>query len=109
MKKLILYPKRQVAAQDFKHVKAVTVPNQSLTLAQIIKRFMRKESLPLMHEAVYEDRFGDLEKLQHLDITEKHDRSAELGRWIKKVEQRAQAQREKEKAAEQPKPDEPKP
>lgn len=54
--------------------KPVTVPNQSMSLAEIIKRFTRGESLPVDHnEGTYETRFGDLDALKRMDVTERMD------------------------------------
>lgn len=65
---LILYPKVIVKAQSFKGHKVHTVPNQSMTLKEILKRFVKREALPQMKEGIYEDRFPyDLEKLSNED------------------------------------------
>lgn len=68
--KLILYPSRKVSGQKFKGCKVYTLPSQAMTLQEILRRFVRNESLPIAREGVYEDRFGDLEKLKTKDITE---------------------------------------
>lgn len=94
---LVLYPKVPRKALDFSRVKSVTVPDQSMSLAEIIRRFVRKESLPVLKEGVYEDRFGDLEKLANEDIVVQLDRAAEIGDWLKKAEER-QKRLDKEKA-----------
>lgn len=66
----MLYPKVVVKGQSFKHCKKVVVPQQSMTLQEIIRRFIKRETLPVSHEAVYEDRYDlDLEKLAHEDLT----------------------------------------
>lgn len=67
--KVRLYNSRPVAGQSFKEVKKVVTPNQSMTLHQILERFRLKESLPVQHEGVYEERFGDLEKMGREDFT----------------------------------------
>lgn len=105
-KKLVLYPKVVVAGQKFKGVKKVTVPSQSMSLAEILKRFTRKESLPVEKDGVYEDRFGDLEKLKHEDITVRHEKVEEIKSAVRahnkrvkdKHEQEQKEKEEKEKA-----------
>lgn len=94
---LVLYPKVPRKALDFSKVKSVTVPDQSMSLAEIIRRFVRKESLPVLKEGVYEDRFGDLEKLANEDIVVQLDRAAEISDWLRKAEER-QKRLDKEKA-----------
>lgn len=43
---------------------------QSMSLQEILRRFVRKESLPISKEGVYEDRYDyDLEKLAKEDMT----------------------------------------
>lgn len=96
---LRLYPSVTCEAQCFKHVKIVTVPNQSMTLKDIIKRFIRKESLPIEHQGVYAEGLGDVEKMAREDITERHERAARLKRKLQKV---VQDQKEKEGKVESP-------
>jgi len=90
-----LYPSVQVARQSFAGVKRCTVPNQSLSLREIVKRFVRRESLPLSVPGVYEERFGDLEKLSKADIFDQMERVKELKAQIadfnKRSMERAQA------------------
>lgn len=59
-------------------VKRCTVPNQSLSLKQILQRFVRREALPIEHAGVFEDRFGDLEKLKYADIFDRQEKAKEL-------------------------------
>lgn len=68
-----LYPQRIFVGKSYKGVKRCTVPNQSMTLAEIVQRYVRREPLPLLKEGMYEDRFGDLEKIERLDISEKYE------------------------------------
>jgi len=77
-KKLLLYPKVVRQPQDFKGSKIWTVPNQSLSLAEILRRFTRKESLPIEKEGFYETRFGDLEKTANADILEQFEKADEI-------------------------------
>lgn len=77
-----------------------------MSLREIVKRFVRRESLPVSKEGHYEERFGDLEKLKHADITVQMERiqelKAQIAKWnerVKKAEaDRAAAEAEKQKA-----------
>lgn len=100
-KKVVLYPSRTEKGQSFKGVKRYAVPNQSMTLQEILRRFIRKESLPVAKEGVYEERFGDLEKLSKKDITEQFEVVEELkqvSRKKKKFDEDEKARIAKEKA-----------
>jgi len=100
MTKLILYPAVKVKGLSFKGQKRLVIPNQSMTLQEIIKRFTRRESLPIEHQGQYETRFGDLEKLKHEDITVRMERAEELRTWREAGEKRlhdAQAQEAQKK------------
>lgn len=84
MKKSILYPIVPRKGQSFKGVKVTVVPNQSMTLQQIVKRFIKKESLPLSKEGFYEDRYDyDLEKIQKEDLVEKDEIMAQVKADVK--------------------------
>lgn len=65
-------------ALSFLGCKRSVVPNQCMSLAEIIKRFVRREPLPVAKEGVYEERFGDLEKIARTDITEQMEKVVEL-------------------------------
>jgi len=82
---LHLYPTVKVVGQDFSKEKVITVPNQNLTLRDILKRFIRKESLPVEKEGVYHENLGDLEKMQHEDITVRKEKAAEIRRQLRAV------------------------
>jgi len=82
MKKLVLYRKVQPKGLDFSKEKVVTVPNQAMTIETIIERFTRGERLPVQHEGSYSTKFGDLEKLKNLDITEKEERAEQLKNFV---------------------------
>lgn len=57
--------------QSFVGVKKVTVPGQSLSLREILRRYVRRENLPVgVSEGVYESRFGDLEKISKMDLVD---------------------------------------
>ena len=83
-----LYPVVKVQRKSFKDVKRVTVPNQSLSLQEIISRFIRRESLPVSKEGVYEERFGDLEKIAHEDILVQMEWAKEIRAKLANIEAR---------------------
>lgn len=72
-------------------MKVKTVPSQSLSLREIIRRFVRHESLPVHKDGVYEDRMGDLEKLSNADITEQLERAEDIKSKIAKADARMKA------------------
>lgn len=88
---MTLYPTRPIEGESFKGVKQQTVPNQSMTLKDIIKRFIRKESLPVMKDGLYVDDLGDLEKLARQDITVRMERAEQLRDYIEKADARMEA------------------
>lgn len=98
-----LYPTVKVKGQSFKNVKKVTVPNQSMTLKEILKRFIRKESLPVNQEGIYEDRMGDLEKLDKMDIVDKMEIVDEIKSDMEKVKTHRQKEAKKKADEEQQK------
>lgn len=88
-----LYPPVKVTGQSFVGVKRVTQPNQSMSLREIVRRFIRRESLPIANQGIFEERFGDLEKISKSDIVEQLERAEELKSQIKSFNKR-----EKDKA-----------
>lgn len=93
-----LYPSVQVTGQSFKKVKRCVVPNQSMSLREIIKRFIRRESLPVHQEGSYEERFGDLEKLSKADIVVQMEKVDELKSQLDGIRKREKARTDKAKA-----------
>jgi len=71
MGKLVLYSPRPMVPQDCSHMKRNVVPNQSMTLKEVIKRFVRKEALPAAKQGIYVEGDYDLEKLANQDIVER--------------------------------------
>lgn len=69
MKKAVLYPVVPRVRQ-VKFGKRVTVPNQAMSLREMLKRFVRREPLPVEKEGVYIETEYDLEKIPHMDRTE---------------------------------------
>lgn len=79
------YPPVPVRGQDFSNVKKVTVPKQSLSLREILKRYVRREPLPGVQDGTYDERFGDIEKLAKADIVVQMEKIDELKATIKRV------------------------
>lgn len=69
-RKVVLYPSVEYRDREMVH-KKVVIPNQSMSLKEIIKRFVRKESLPIEQQGVYYESEYDLEKLANADMTER--------------------------------------
>lgn len=103
---IVLYPSvTRYKRKEIKWDKKITVPHQSMSLQEIIRRFTKKEALPLEKDGVYEDRFGDLEKLSREDITVRRERAQSLKEWAdasrKKYEENEKAQAEERKRKEE--------
>lgn len=58
--------------------KKLVIPNQSLSLQEILERFTRKEALPIGRDANYHESDDDLEKVAHFDLVDKAEFSAKL-------------------------------
>jgi len=99
---LTLYPKVIVKGQSFVGCKVITVPDQSLSLAEIIRRFTRKEALPIEKEGTYETRFGDLEKIRDSDLTEQAEHIEHIKEahktYVKRVKKKADEEALKKEA-----------
>lgn len=51
--------------------KKIVVPNQAMSLEEILRRFVRNESLPIGKDSeYYEDGEDDLEKIPHMDLVD---------------------------------------
>lgn len=99
MSVLRLYPVVLVIGQDLSKERIVTVPKQSLTLKQIIERYTRKMPLDVTtKDAVYEDRFVDLDKMAHADITYQLDYAEELKNRLNSTRADVKAHNAKQKA-----------
>lgn len=73
MNNLICYPVVPLVRKSFKGSKKVVLPNQSMSLQEILRRFVRREALPIEVKAGYFETDYDLEKVAHMDIAEKHE------------------------------------
>lgn len=72
---------------------SIVVPNQALTLRQILERFTRNQALPVGRTGSFDDGEDDLEKVGHMDPVDK----AEFVEKLKKTQRDYDAQ-EKAKA-----------
>lgn len=75
---LRLYPPVKVIGKSFKHCKVIVVPDQSMKLSDIIRRFIRGEALPVSKEGFYAEGHGDLEKMSKDDLSVLHERRIAL-------------------------------
>ena len=94
---------RKRPGQSFVFVKAVTVPNQAMTLQDVLKRFVRREPVAIEKQGIYEERFGDLEKLSHADPVIQQEKVAE---WKEVTNQRFKAYKDSEEKKAQKKKEE---
>jgi len=90
-----LYPNVVVKGQSFVDVKRTVIPKQNMSLREIVKRFVRREPLPVSHEGLYEERFGDLEKLAKADIVIQMEEVERIKAQIASFEKKYQEQQEK--------------
>lgn len=74
-KRLVLYSRSREArkGEDYKGVEIVTVPNQSMSLKQIIQRFVKKQPLAIEKEGFYDDSGIDYEKFQRAEFAEQEE------------------------------------
>jgi len=69
MKNVRLYPDVP-RVRRVRFGKSKTVPNQAMSLREMLKRFVRREALPVEKEGVYIESEYDLEKIPHMDRVE---------------------------------------
>lgn len=98
-KVLHLYAKQNPKqyGKSFKGVKVSVIPNNAMSLREILRRFVRKESLPVAREGTYVDVGMDLEKLSKEDITVQMEVVQDIKDDLQKHEA-GEARRAKEKA-----------
>lgn len=53
--------------------KKIVVPNQAMSLHEILTRFTRNEELPIGKDAEYDDGPDDLEKVRHMDLVDREE------------------------------------
>lgn len=78
---------------DYSKVIDQVVPDQSMSLQEILKRFTRGEKVPVGHEVSYHESDTDLEKLSKSDLVDK----AEFVDKMKEVKVRFDKQEKKKK------------
>jgi len=85
--------------EDFKKIPKILVPDQSLSLKEILTRFTRGEAVPVGKQGEFDDEADeDLEKLANADLVDKAefiDRMEQIRRAHDKQE-KAKAKREAE-------------
>jgi len=91
MSNLHLYPTVRVAGKSFSKEKVLTVPNQSMSLRDILLRFTRRESLPVEREGFYADNLGDLEKMGNEDITVRKEKAAAIRQRLHEIKREHEA------------------
>jgi len=64
---------RKGSGQSFKHCPVMTIPDQSMSVKEIMMRFVRREALPVEKQGAYLTGYGDIEKVRHKDILEKFE------------------------------------
>lgn len=100
MTKIALYPNaRPVERESFVGQKTMTIPSQSMTLKEIIRRFVRRESLPVEKQGIYQEGLGDLEKIATEDIHDQMERVANIKNEIAKETARRKKKKEDDEAA----------
>jgi len=85
-----------------------TLPNQCMSLAEMFRRFVRRESLPVEKQGVYIEGEHDLEKLAKMDRVDQDEILDQLKadterkkKAAKEADQKITAEKEAKKAAEQ--------
>lgn len=53
--------------------KKIVVPNQAMSLQEILERFTRNEQLPIGKDAQYHESEDDLEKVVHMDLVDREE------------------------------------
>lgn len=81
------------------------VPNQSISLQEILLRFTRNEALPVGNEVHYHESEDDLEKVKHMDLVDRYEFIDKLKETQERYQQqeRLKAEREKRQTVEKAK------
>lgn len=90
---LHLYNSHPRKGQSFEGVKEIVKPNQSMALAEILRRFIKRESLPAMKEGIYVEGQGDLEKMSKEDIYTRHEMVSEQKKKVAKIKKELDEQK----------------
>lgn len=73
MSKVQMYPEYARRPLMFKGVKKITLPNQCMSLAEMLRRFVRREALPAERQGVYVESDYDLEKVAKMDRVDQEE------------------------------------
>jgi len=84
---------------SFKGVKKQVVPNQALSLQEILERFTKGEPLEVGRDVQYHESDDDLEKVSHMDLVDKQEYMDKLKQTQKDYEsqEKRKAQKERER------------
>lgn len=87
--------------KDFSKIPDVTVPDQSISLAEMIRRFTRNEPLPVGQKVFYMDTKYDLEKVAKMDLVDKEafieEQKLVSKHWATQETKKAAALKEKQR------------
>lgn len=64
-----LVPRKRIMCSG----KKLVVPNATMSLAEMLRRFVRREVLPVERKGTYVETDYDLEKIPHMDIVEREE------------------------------------
>lgn len=73
----------------------LTVPNQSMSLSEILERFTRGESIPVMKQTQYHESEDDLEKVGQMDIVDRLEFADKQKQIQKKYAKQERAKKKK--------------
>lgn len=90
MRKVILYPAVPRVRRFFVGVKRCTLPNQCMSLAEMLRRYVRREPLPAAKDGVYVETDYDLEKLTKMDRVEQEEVLTEIKETVSKKRKRVE-------------------
>lgn len=82
MRNVILYPAVPRVRRLFVGVKRCTLPNQCMSLAEMLRRYVRREPLPAAKDGVYVETDYDLEKLTKMDRVEQEEVLTEMKQTV---------------------------
>lgn len=82
----------------FEGVKRVTLPNQCMSLQEMLRRFVRREPLPVEKKGIYHESDYDLEKLATADRTEQDEVLEVMKRDVEAKKKKVTDAKEKEAA-----------
>lgn len=89
----------------FEGVKRVTLPNQCMSLQEMLRRFVRREPLPVERRGIYHESDYDLEKLATADRTEQDEVLAQMKLDVESKKKKLEAAKEKAAAAQKARDD----